>query len=181
MDGCMSPDGYSAVDLILGVEKQGGKGTLLGYNRAYKSFPKELQAVLANYCNGGGRLFVSGAHIASDMVKNDDDRSFIRNLLKVDFGGTVSNVAEDVVFGSNMRMHIARTVNEVCYAVPRPDILVPVDNAFISFVFDGCKASAGVAYAGNYRTISVSFPFETISSDEQRTQLMGSIMRFLLN
>lgn len=181
MDGCMSPDGYSAVDLILGVEKQGGKGTLLGYNRAYKSFPKELQAVLANYCNGGGRLFVSGAHIASDMVKNDDDRSFIRNLLKVDFGGTVSNVAEDVIFGSNMRMHIARTVNEVCYALPRPDILVPVDNAFISFVFDGCKASAGVAYAGNYRTISVSFPFETISSEEQRTQLMGSIMRFLLN
>lgn len=181
MDGCLSLDGYSAVDLILGVEKQGGKGGLLGYGRAYKSFPKELQEALADYCSKGGRLFVSGAHIASDMIKNDDDRSFIRNVLKVDFGGTVSDVNENIVFGSNMRMQIGRTVNEECYAVPRPDILAPVDNAFISFIFDDSKESAGVAYAGAYRVLSASFPFETICSEEQRVQLMGSIMRFLLN
>ena len=181
MDGCLSLDGYSAVDLILGVEKQGGKGGLLGYGRAYKSFPKELQTAVADYCSGGGRLFVSGAHIASDMIKNDDDHNFIRNVLKVDFGGTVSDVNENVVFGSNMRMQIGRTVNEECYAVPRPDILAPVDNAFISFIFDDSKESAGVAYAGAYRVLSASFPFETICSEEQRVQLMGSIMRFLLN
>ena len=181
INGCISPNGYSAIDLILGVEKQGGKGSLLGYNRAYKSFPKELQALIADYCNNGGRLFISGAHIASDMAKNDSDRNFIRNVLKVDFGGTVNDVSENVIFGSNMRMQIERTVNGRCYAVPSPDILVPVDKAFISFVYNDCKESAGVAYAGKYRTICTSFPFETIDSEEQRIQLMGSIMRFLLN
>ncbi|MBR6648222.1 MAG: xanthan lyase, partial [Bacteroidaceae bacterium] len=125
-------------------------------------------------------LFVSGAHIASDMIKNETDRNFVRNVLKIDFGGTVSDVNEDIIFGSNMKMQIGRTLNEECYAVPRPDILVPVDDAFISFVYNGCKESAGVAYAGNYRTISVSFPFEAVKSNEQRTQLMGSIMRFLI-
>ena len=181
INGCISPNGYSAIDLILGVEKQGGKGSLLGYNRAYKSFPKELQTALTDYCNNGGQLFISGAHIASDMAKNDSDRNFIRNVLKVDFGGTVNDVSENVIFGSNMRMQIERTVNERCYAVPSPDILVPVDKAFISFVYNDCKESAGVAYAGKYRTICTSFPFEAIGSEEHRIQLMGSIMRFLLN
>lgn len=181
IEGVAALSGYNAVDLILGVEKQGGKGTYLGCNRPYKTFPKELQRVIEEYCNAGGRLFVSGAHIASDMIKNEDDRNFIRKTLKFDYGGSISNVFEDEIFGSNLKMNIYRSVNEKSYAVTRPDILAPVDNAFVSFVFNGGKESAGVAYAGNYRVLSASFPFETIVSEEQRGMLMGAIMRFLLN
>lgn len=180
-DGALSLVEYSAVDLILGVEKQGNDGSYLGYNKPYKTFPKELQNVINDYCASGGRLFVSGAHIASDMIKNEDDRNFIRNTLKFDYGGSISNVHENKIFGSNLRMDIHRTVNEECYAVARPDILVPMNNAFVSFVFDACKESAGVAYVGNYRVLSASFPFESIVSEEQRSLLMGAIMRFLLN
>lgn len=181
MDGVASLVGYDAVDLILGVEKQGGKGSLLGYDRPYKTFPLQLQKVLADYCAGGGRLFVSGAHIASDMAKNDDDRRFIRNLLKFDYGGSVHDTSENHIFGSNLNMEMYRTVNEECYAVARPDILAPVGDAFVAFVFDGCKESAGVAYAGDYRVLSSSFPFESVVSEEQRNMLMGAIMRFLVN
>ena len=53
-------------------------------------------------------------------------------------------------------------------------------NSFPSFVFDGSKESAGVAYAGDYRVISTSFPFEAIVDEHQRALLMGSVMRFLL-
>lgn len=181
IEGCATLAGYSAVDLILGAEKQGSAGTQLGYSRPYKTFPKALQRALADYCASGGRLFVSGAHIASDMSKNDEDRAFIRSLLKYDYGGSVHNATENRIFGSNLNMSICRTVNERCYAVASPDILVPVDNAFVSFVFDGCKQSAGVAYAGQYRTLCTSFPFETIVDEQQRSLLMGAIMRFLLN
>ena len=181
MDGVASLNGYSAVDLILGVEKQGAVGSQLGYSHPYKTFPEALQQALSAYCAAGGRLFISGAHIASDMAKNDTDRAFIRGLLKYDFGGSVHDATEEVVFGSNLNMRMERLVNERCYAVSSPDILVPVDNAFVSFVFNGCKQSAGVAYAGNYRTLCTSFPFEAIVDDEQRSLLMGSIMRFLLN
>ena len=181
LEGCATLAGYSAVDLILGAEKQGSAGTQLGYSRPYKTFPKALQRALTDYCASGGRLFVSGAHIASDMSKNDEDRAFIRSLLKYDYGGSVHNATENRIFGSNLNMSICRTVNEHCYAVASPDILVPVDNAFVSFVFDGCKQSAGVAYAGQYRTLCTSFPFETIVDEQQRSLLMGAIMRFLLN
>lgn len=181
IDGVVSLFGYDAVDLILGVEKQGERGSLLSYNHPYKTFPEELQNAIEDYCRTGGRLFVSGAHIASDMVKNDSDRNFIRKTLKYDYGGSVSNVSENMIFGSNLNMNICRTVNETCYAVPRTDILVPVDNAFISFVYAGNKESAGVAFSGNYKVLSTGFPFESIIDAEQRNKLMGAIMRFLLS
>ncbi len=181
IDGLVSLDGYSAVDLILGAEKQGGRGTRLGYNRPFKTFPVELQRVISDYCNGGGRLFVSGAYIASDMYKNENDHDFIRNILRFDYGGSVFDVSENRIFGSNLRMDIHRTVNDKSYVVSSPDILVPVGDAFVSFVYDGCKESAGVAYAGKYRVLSTSFPFESVVDEWQRNQIMGAVMRFLLN
>ena len=181
IDGIVNMSEYRAVDLVLGAEKQGGAGSLLHYNAPYKTFPVGLQSRLTAYCAGGGNLFVSGAFIASDMQGCDADRLFIRNLLHFDYGGTVSNLSDDVITGSGMRLSIDRGVNETCYAVSRPDILVPLNDAFISFVFDGCKESAGVAcVADGYRVLSTSFPFEAVQDCTKRTELMGAVMRFLL-
>ena len=181
IDGIVDMSGYRVVDLVLGAEKQGGGGSLLHYNAPYKTFPAGLQSRLSAYCAGGGNLFVSGAFIASDMQGCDADRQFIRNLLHFDYGGTVTNLSDDVITGSGMRLSIDRGVNEMCYAVSRPDVLVPLNDAFISFVFDGCKESAGVAcVADGYRVLSTSFPFEAVQDCTKRTELMGAVMRFLL-
>ena len=172
---------YDAVDLILGCEKQGGKGSALGYNRAYKTFPAELQNKITSYCEAGGRIFVSGAYIASDMACNDADRAFIRNTLKFDYGGYVADMTENSIFGSNLTFDINRAISEKSYAVTRPDILAPVGNSFVAFVFDKCRESAGIAFADNYRVLATSFPFETVLRDELRAEIMGAIMRFLMN
>ncbi|MBE6303375.1 MAG: xanthan lyase [Bacteroidales bacterium] len=172
---------YDAVDLILGCEKQGGKGSVLGYNRAYKTFPAELQNKITSYCEAGGRIFVSGAYIASDMARNDSDRAFIRNILKFDYGGYVADMSENSIFGSNLTFEVNRGISEKCYAVTRPDILAPVGNSFVAFVFDKCRESAGVAFADNYRVLTTSFPFETILQDNFRAEIMGAVMRFLMN
>lgn len=181
MDGAVDMDDFKVVDLILGAEKQGGKGSYLGYNRPYKTFPAELQEKIRRYCEAGGNLFVSGAFLASDMVKTDDDRRFIREVLRCDYGGTVTDISETGISGNGGTIfRIPRIVNEDCYAVAAPDVLVPIDNAFVSFVFDGCRESAGVAYAGKYRVLSTSFPFEAVAGERSRAELMGAIMRFLL-
>ncbi len=172
---------YDAVDLILGCEKQGGKGTGLGYNRAYKTFPVELQSKITSYCEAGGRIFVSGAHIASDMAHDDNDRAFIRNVLKLDYAGYVADLSEKTIFGSNLTFDVNRSMSDKCYAVSRPDILAPVGNSFVAFVFDNCRESAGIAFADNYRVLATSFPFETIVQENFRTELMGAVMRFLMN
>ena len=133
------------------------------------------------YCHAGGNLFVSGAFIASDMQGCDTDRQFIRDLLHFDYGGTVTDLSDENISGSGLHLSIARRVNEERYAVSRPDILVPLDDAFVSFIFDDCKESAGVAYAGDgYRVLSTSFPFETVKNSALRAKLMGAVMRFLL-
>ena len=180
MNGSVKLADYDVVDLVLGVEKQGGEGSYLGgYNRPYKTFPLELQRCLRDYCNSGGRLFVSGAFLASDMVKNKDDKAFVRDVLRLDYGGTVTDLSETVISGSGLKMEIPRRVNERCYTVSRPDILVPLDNAFVSFVFDGNRESAGVAYIGNYKVLSTSFPFESVANEAVRAKFMGAVMRFL--
>ena len=181
MDGIVDMSGYAVVDLILGVEKQGGKGSLLHYDKPYKTFPEELQKKLTAYCNGGGALFVSGAFVASDMQGCDADKDFIREVLHCDYGGSMYDVNDDVISGSGLRFTIGRRVNQECYAVARPDVLVPVDGAFVSFVFGNSKESSGVAYSGDdYKVLSASFPFESVQSPIQRAKLMGAIMRFLL-
>ena len=181
MSGAVKLGDYKAVDLILGVEKQGEQGSYLGYNRPYKTFPKELQDKLRAYCSSGGNLFVSGAFVASDMTKTNADRAFVRDVLRCDYGGSVDELSETGIVGNVSRVfRIPRAVNEECYAVSRPDILVPLDDAFVSFVFEGCRESAGVAYAGDYRVLSTSFPFEAVRGVEARNELMGAVMRFLL-
>ena len=181
MSGAVDLKDYKVVDLILGVEKQGGQGSYLGYNRPYKTFPKELQQKIRSFCNGGGNLFVSGAFLASDMTKTDHDRLFLHDVLRCDYGGTIEDLSENGISGNGGSLfRIPRKVNEECYTVSRPDILVPLDDAFVSFVFDKCRESAGVAYAGKYRVLSTSFPFEAVIGEGERTELMGAIMRFLL-
>lgn len=181
MSGDVDMNDFRVVDLILGVEKQGGKGSYLGYNRPYKTFPAELQEKIRRFCDAGGNLFVSGAFLASDMVKTGADRRFIREVLRCDYGGTVTDISETGISGSGGTIfRIPRVVNEECYAVAAPDVLVPIDNAFVSFVFDGSRQSAGVAYAGKYRVLSTSFPFEAVVGERGRAELMGAIMRFLL-
>ena len=181
IDGVVDLSTYAVVDLVLGAEKQGGDGSLLHYNAPYKTFPAGLQEKLTAYCHAGGRLFVSGAFIASDMQGSEEDKQFIRNLLHFDYGGSVTDLSDDAISGSGLRLSVGRSVNEQCYALSRPDILIPVNEAFVSFVFDDCKESAGVAYSGNdYRVLSTSFPLETVQNSAVRAKLMGAVMRFLL-
>jgi hypothetical protein len=51
----------------------------------------------------------------------------------------------------------------------------------VAFVFDKCRESAGIAFADNYRVLATSFPFETVLQENLRAEIMGAIMRFLMN
>ena len=82
--------------------------------------------------------------------------------------------------GAGLELPLHRKANEICYAVASPDVLVPINDAFVSFIYNGNKKSAGVAYSGNYRVLSTAFPFETIVDEQKREKLMGAVLRFLL-
>jgi hypothetical protein len=114
------------------------------------------------------------------MYINENDRAFIRDVLRLDYGGSVFDKSEDIVYGSGLDLPVRRGVNEKCYALSCPDVLVPIDDAFVSFIYKGNRKSAGVAYSGDYRVLSTAFPFETVADERKRIKLMGAVMRFLL-
>ena len=68
--------GYDAVDVILGKQKT----TIMGQDTSFHCMPANLQEALTKYLQHGGRLLLSGAYIASDMMSKED-KAFVKNQL----------------------------------------------------------------------------------------------------
>ena len=75
--------GYDLVDVILGKQKT----YTMGHDTSFHCMPAQLQHALTHYLQHGGRLLLSGAHIASDM-QGQEDAAFTKNILHYEFRTT---------------------------------------------------------------------------------------------
>lgn len=165
---------YSCVDLLLGLEKN-DKHSL----KPYKTFSTSMQNLLTDYVNQRGKLMVSGAYVGSDMGK-DAEQAFLANTLRIGF--VSSNYADSLnnVSGMGQEFTIYRTPNENHYAAFRPDIIIPVGQAFSVMTYgDGTSACIASEENGK-RTFVMGFPFECITDAEKRKIIMRGIMNFLI-
>lgn len=173
--GMVDLNAYKCTDLILGLEKY--SNTHLAY---YKTFTPELRKRLESYALNGGRLFVSGAYIGSDMMA-EDEAEFLRNVLHLTYTGTYRN--EDIlnISGMNTTMEIFNKPNERHYYVSDTDILAPSGNAFSALTYpDG--TSACVAYKDDAKAaLTLAFPFECIKEEGKQAYIMNGVLHFLLN
>ncbi|MBO6033740.1 MAG: xanthan lyase [Prevotella sp.] len=174
-NGKMTLEGYALVDLILGLECNDGYSLV-----KYQTFPKALRPHLSAHTSQGGALFVSGAYIGRDMT-SEQDKAFLANLLKCDYGGTNSDYLErDTIQGLGTTFTFHRQPNSQHYAAQHPDILLPVAPAYPAMAYSD-EQSACVAYHGNdYRALTIGFPFECIKEEQMRDLLMRGILAFLL-
>jgi hypothetical protein len=72
--------GYDAVDVILGKQKT----TVLGKDTSFHCMPANLRHALTNYLQQGGRLLLSSAYIASDML-SEEEKAFVKEQLHYEF------------------------------------------------------------------------------------------------
>ena len=72
--------GYDLVDVILGKQKI----VIMGNDTSFHCMPANMQHALTHYLQHGGRLLLSGAHIASDM-QGKEDAAFTKNQLHYEF------------------------------------------------------------------------------------------------
>ena len=72
--------GYDLVDVILGKQKT----IVMGNDTSFHCMPTNMQHALTHYLQHGGRLLLSGAHIASDM-QTKQDAAFTKNQLHYEF------------------------------------------------------------------------------------------------
>ena len=174
-NGKMTLEGYALVDLILGLECNDGYSLV-----KYQTFPNELRPHLKAHAAQGGALLVSGAYVGRDMT-SEQDKAFLANLLKCDYGGTQSDYLErDSIQGLGMTFTFYRQPNSKHYAAQHPDVLLPVEPAYSAMAYSNLQ-SACVAYNGNdYRALTIGFPFECIKSKQMQGVLMRGILTFLL-
>ena len=174
-NGKLTLEGYAMVDLILGLEEDDCYSFV-----KYQAFPKQLRPHLMAHAAQGGALLVSGAYIGKDMT-SQQDKAFLANLLKCDYGGTHTDYLErDTIQGMGTTFTFHRQPNGVHYAAQHPDVLLPIAPAYPAMAYSNLQ-SACVAYNGNdYRALTIGFPFECIKSKQIQGVLMRGILAFLL-
>lgn len=194
----LSTEKYAAVDLVLGKNKQCKMGRM-GARRGleFKTFDASLKQALTDYCHSGGRVFVSGAYVGTDLWQNplvkadSTDLTFASRVLKyrwlndqADSKGTVVTVPSPL---SNKDMTISyfNLPNEESYCVESPDAILPADDcAYTALRYADNMKSAAVVFGGNavdhWRTVVWGFPFETIKSETQRNYLMKQVLDYLI-
>ena len=182
---------YKVVNLILGKQKQIYRNN--GKQPEYKTFPKELQRILRQYCEQGGNLMVSGSYVVSDLQnsKDEHDRQFAEKVLKVKPEKVKAASTGEVLYRSdNQRFFIGRDSyhyqawpDNKIYFIEKPDFIAPADaKAFKICRINGTTdAGVGVAYAGKYKTCVFSIPFETIKDEESRNKLMNTVLHFFFS
>jgi len=167
---------YQVIDLLLGLEKDDGHSLV-----SYKTFTPALQTAMRAYTYTGGNLLVSGAYVGSDQ-QNDIDRAFLREVLKTELAGTFRDVNSSVR-GLGTSFSYYRHLNEYHYAATQTDILMPVaynNAAFPAMLYAANEAGAAVAYDGtDYKSFVMGFPFECITTQRARNNIMTGILNFL--
>jgi hypothetical protein len=199
--GAVDLEKYPILNLICGKQIT----TLTGRDGAsklrYSVFPADLQETLRDYAASGGNMLISGANIATDAWDKIYDyqidsvmmadvvtpmRDFITGVLKYKWmtnnataGGDVKMVQNP--FGLPLSSYsFFNKPNPHRYQVESPDGLVPADkNAYTILRYSDNNISAGVAYEGDYRVVSLGFPIETLQSQEQIEAIIKELMEFL--
>jgi hypothetical protein len=192
MDSVTDPLLYSMIDLILGEQKLTPRQKHLAdslHGRQFAAFPVKLQKALATYCSVHGKLFISGAYVASDLflsVPPDTiGQEFASNTLHyvwdTDHAAATGAVASaDSAFLSHARFFYNSQPGKDLYAVEAPDAISPFGGSetLLRYAEDSFPAATG--YRGEYGVVVFGFPFETILGDDVRSTVMGAVLGYLM-
>lgn len=174
---------YSMVDFILGEEKS--TTTLMGDSLNYTVFSDAMITQITDYCGNGGNLFVSGAHIGTDLFsgksESHPDIRFARDVLifnwATDHASQSGTVFSTDVIPELEQISFNQNFHPSVYKVESPDALDPIPGMSSSLLRYGDNHfSAGTYYNGNYRAVVLGFPFETIIDQVKRDTLMKAVL-----
>lgn len=177
---------YKMVDIIFGEEK---KTSPPKYKDQFKFevFPIALREKIKLYLNEGGKLFVSGSYIGTDLYSDKDSSGikFANEVLKYKLKtgwavktGKMNSVNESFLSGKNM-LEFNTVFNDSVYKVEAPDELGEINGSEVLLRYSENNFSSAIGYKGNYSVVSFGFPFETILGEKNRIILMKAVLNYL--
>ena len=155
--------GYDAVDVILGKQKT----IVMGSDTSFHCMPAHLQHALSHYLQHGGRLLLSGAHIASDM-QGKEDAAFTKNQLHYEFRCTHASRTGKVRIERELTKgnYTYRTEpNETMLHTENADGIFPANGGVVVARFPEANVAAAIGHdataEGGSKTLCWSFMLES--------------------
>ncbi|GJM26409.1 MAG: xanthan lyase [Phycisphaerae bacterium] len=171
ISGAVDLADYGAVLWICGEESSGDD-----------TFNATEQALMTSYLNGGGKLFVSGAEIAWDLDNLGNGVAFYNNALKADYVGDDAGTYNVGVVGGSIFDGIGSFAfddGSIYYDAEFPDRLGPIGGSSAALTYvGGSGGTAAVVFDGVSQVVNLGFPFETITSESSRSEIMGAVVEF---
>jgi len=189
-------EGYRLMDLILGKQKEISTGSGLKPTR-FKIYTPGLMNVLRAFTGRGGNVLMSGSYVGSDLWDNvtgnndADGQRFARDVMgfewlngRASLDGTLTTVDCPVEgLAAQANWDFVNKLNDKQYAVESPDAIRASDSqgfTWMRYAENGLPA--GIASnRGNYRTVVLGFPLESMTYGSERTDLMQRIIGYLMN
>ncbi len=142
------------------------------------------QNTLNNYLNAGGRLFISGAEIAWDLDYLGDvaDLAFYNTTLMTAYVADDANTYSAEGVSSSPFENISNIEFDdgtgSTYQVEFPDVINPLSQAASCLQYLGNQSACTFVDTGTYQVIHLGFPFETITSEYTRNDIMSETMNY---
>lgn len=177
---------FVAVNVILGEEKTTPSFHPDGnpdFEIYFPGFMKKIKQIAA----GGGNILISGAYPGTDFAITKDTVAarFAREVLHFNWRtnhATNSGSFFSTDYGKpwfNVDGKFNQSPHPLFYTVEAPDGIEPAgEGAFTFLRYSDNNVSAGVAFTGNYKSVVIGFPLETMVSDDEREKLFAQIMNF---
>lgn len=188
MDGSVSLNDYSFVDLILGEEKKTPPPKINNVKPVeFEAFPIVLREKIKSYLTAGGNLFVSGAYVGTDLYSDIDSSGivFANNVLKLKLKtghavktGKVYSVNDNFIANKSL-FSFNTDFDDKVYKVEAPDEIGAINGSEVLLRYAENEFSAATGFKGGYNIVVFGFPFETINEFQSRTEVMKSILDYL--
>lgn len=181
IDSSIALEDYDAVMWFLGDE-----------SNTDETFSSDEQSKIESYLQQGGCLFVSGSEIAWDLDRDSsapettiEDENFLNNYLKVNFAGNDAELLAVTGEQGSIFEGLSFDFGIQPYEEDSPDFIMPVgNNTIVNLKYDDDKI-AGIQFEGTFgegsetaKLVYFGFPFETITNESERIEVMARILDF---
>ncbi len=179
---------YAAVDLLFGEEKS-IPSVYDPEKKEFQIYTPEFVRSLERLSEASMPLFMSGAYVGTDLVIAADSAVTAKVMQILHFKPRTNHAVRTGEFyatdiaGPDLSGRFSFNTGSCTgiYAAESPDAIEPADRrSHTAFRYSENNTSAAVRHNGEVRTVVTGFPFETVTSQEERDSLMKQILDFIL-